>query len=184
MDRTCFFNGSANRRRIDLLESDAIDRFSQFLQSQCHVQMPGNRLTLPIRVGTEIDGISLLGSLFELRNPAGWLGQNSIMRFEVLRLDADLLFGKIANMTEGSLHRPARAQVLFDLAGLARGFNDEEVAGHEKTSGFAASGTPFEIKLSWDSLLRTSTGSMFGKEVDPSSWAGARRSDCVSFMMN
>ena len=98
--------------------------------------MPGNRLTLPIRVGTEIDGIRLLGGLFELRYPTRLLGQNSIMRFEVGRFDADLLIGKIANVAEGSLHRPSRAQVLLNLAGLSWRFNDEEAAGHGTNSNF------------------------------------------------
>ena len=91
--------------------------------------MPGNGLTLAIRVGGEIKVISVLQRLDDGVDVFLRLGFDLPIHGEVIfRSDGAVLTRQIANVTNGGQHGVGAAQILIDGLGLGRGFNNDQIS--------------------------------------------------------
>ena len=119
-----------DRAAGDFVEGNPLhlDAAQGLLVLQHRADVPGNRLALSIRVGGEIEG---LGALQRLGDRADLLFAPGIglpVHGEVLvRTNAAVLRGEIANMAETGQNGVPAAQVSVDGFRLGGGFNDNYV---------------------------------------------------------
>ena len=89
------------------------------------LQVPGDGLPLPVRVGGQIDLSTALGRLFQVADHVFLALDGLVVRGEaVLNIHAQLAFGQVPDMAHGRLDLIPRPQVLADGLGLGRGLND------------------------------------------------------------
>ena len=88
-------------------------------QVQKLLQMPGNGLSLPVRVGGEIHGIRLGGRFFQFLNQLFLPPDRLILGGEVvLQIHPHLAFGQIPQMAHAGLHRIRVSQIVSNGLGL------------------------------------------------------------------
>ena len=120
----------ANGVAGDFVEADAVDRdaLQCVLVRQHRSHVPGNRLTLTIRVGGEPQRLGALKGLCDRAN----LLVASRVRLPVhreilLRPDAAIFRRQIAHMSETGENGIAAAQIAIDRFGLGGGFDDDDI---------------------------------------------------------
>ena len=87
----------------DLVEGDSV-HFVRILLQSLH-QMPGNGLSLTVRVSCKINLICLLGCLAKLGKQLALSTDGNVFRLEIiLHIYSKLTLGKITHMAVGSLH--------------------------------------------------------------------------------
>ena len=137
-------DGFLNRVRGDLVEHHAVDGHLRLQDLQ---QVPGNRLTLPVLVGREVQSVGTLHLLAQRRHLFLGVGGDDIHRREaVLDVDAEparlprVLPGvghftdlrwDVADVTDGGFDDEVVSEVAADRPGFRRGLNDDEVFRHE-----------------------------------------------------
>ena len=109
----------------DLVEGDPLGLVT--VQLQKLLQMPGNGLALPVRVGCQIDKIGLVRCRLQLTD-------NFILALDghigglkmIVHIHAQFLFGQVAEMAHGSLHLIAVSQIFGDGLGLGGRLHDQK----------------------------------------------------------
>ena len=89
------------------------------------LQMPGDGLPLPVRVGGQIDLARPLGRFLQVADDI-LLTLDGLVVWDKAPLDihAQLALGQVPDMAHGRLYLIARPQVLADGLGLGRGLHD------------------------------------------------------------
>ena len=88
--------------------------------------MPGDRFTLAVRVGREIDLVGLLGLLADLFQHLAATAQRNVLRFKiVLDIHAHLALRQIAHMAVGRDDLIMASEKLSDRFGLGRRLYDD-----------------------------------------------------------
>ena len=94
---------------------------SVLFQLQCLGQMPGDGLSLAIRVRCEIDVVCFLDLLAESGQHISLSPDGDVLRFVIiLRIKAQLAFGKIPHMSAGGVHGIVGSQEFFYCFHLCR----------------------------------------------------------------
>ena len=107
------------------LDVDAVDRAAVLERGE---QVPGDRLALAVRVGRQVEVVGVLERLRDLGDPLLPVGEQLVDDPEVLvRQHRAVLLRQVAHVTVAGQHAVARAQVLVDVPGLGRGFDDDDV---------------------------------------------------------
>ena len=123
-------DGVADGVAGDLVEADAVDRdaLQCVLVRQHRAHVPGNRLSLTIRVGGEIQR---LGALEGLGDGADLLVAPRVRlpvhREILLRPDAAILRRQVAHMSETGENGIAATQIAVDGFGFGGGFDDDDI---------------------------------------------------------
>ena len=87
--------------------------------------MPGDGLTLPVRVGGQIDLAAALGGLLQVADHIFLPFDGLIIGDKaVLNVHAQLALGQVPDMSHGGHDLIARPQVLADGLGLGRGLHN------------------------------------------------------------
>ena len=82
-------------------------------------QMPGNGLSLAVRVGCEIDAGCIFGFLFDAGQNVAPAADGDVFHFKIMvRVHTQLRFGQIAHMALRGLHVIALAQEFLNRLGL------------------------------------------------------------------
>ena len=104
---------------------DAVDRAAVLERSE---QMPGDRLALTVRVGREVEMLGVSQRLRDLGDPLLAVGKQLVDDPEVLvGQHRAVLLRQIAHVPVAGQHAVAGAQVLVDVPGFGRGFDDDDV---------------------------------------------------------
>ncbi len=112
----------------DLVEGDAadIDLVQQLRLPQHLLDVPGNRLSLAIRVGCEEDVVDATDGARDFIHVAlGPVAQFPGHGEVFLRTDRAVLGRKIPNMAETGQNREVRTKILIDRLRFGRGFDDD-----------------------------------------------------------
>ena len=108
----------------DLIEGDPVSAVVGQLQKL--LEVPGNGLPLPVRVGGQKDLVTLLGRLFQVGDDLLLPFDGLVVRYEaVLHIHADLAFGQVPDVTHGRLDLIIRSKVFADGLGLGRRFYND-----------------------------------------------------------
>jgi hypothetical protein len=93
--------------------------------------VPGNRFTLAVRVGREIDGRGFLSGLHDLVDVLLVLVDELVLHREaVLGIDGAFLRHEIANVAVRRQHLEIASEVFLDRARLGRRFDNDEIFAH------------------------------------------------------
>ena len=104
---------------------DAVDRLALLERRE---QVPGDRLAFAVGVGREVEVVGGLERVGDLGDPLLLVGEQLVDDPEVfLRQHRAVLFRQVAHVAVARQHAVARAQVLVDVPGLGRGFDDDNV---------------------------------------------------------
>ena len=118
-------DGLGNGGLGDLVKGHALGLAG--IQLQQLLQMPGNGFALPVRVGCQIDELSLVGGILQIVDDLALAVDGQIGGLEVIfHIHAQLLFGQVAQMSHGGLYLIARPQIFGNGLGLGRGLHDEQ----------------------------------------------------------
>ena len=110
----------------DLVEGDAPGLFLRQIQQL--LQMPGDRLPLPVRVSGQIHGFGGFRVLFQLRDQFLLVPDGDILWLEaVLDIHAHFALGQVAQVSHGRLYLIVPAQIFFDGLCLRRRFDDDKI---------------------------------------------------------
>ena len=113
----------------DLVEGDASDLFALFgAGAELDREMIGDGFAFAIGVRREIDLVGLGGRLFQLVDDFFFAGRHDQLRLEgaLLQLDANVVFGQVHDMSDGSADLKPFAQILLDRLRLRRRFDDHQ----------------------------------------------------------
>ena len=112
----------------DLVEGHPVGLFLR--QVQQLLQVPGDGLSLPVRVRCQIDGIRVLGGGFQLLDQRLFAPDGQIFRREVmLQIHAHAALRQIPQMAHAGLHHIVGAQILADGFCFGRRLNDHQIVG-------------------------------------------------------
>ena len=127
-------NGLVDHLLGDLVKGDPVGLVIG--DPQQLLEMPGDSLALPVRVGGQKDFSALLGRLLQVVDDLFLaLDRLIIQREAVSHVHAQLALGKIAHMSHGRLHLIAGTQVFSDGLGLGGGLHDHKIRfRHNSTS--------------------------------------------------
>src|SRR3989337_1524741 len=96
------------------------------------VQVPGDGLTLAVRVGGEIERVGLLHRLDDGVHVLLVFLDQPVLHGEIIfGVDRALLRHQVAHMTVGGQGGELHAQIFGHGFGLGRGFNDNQIRRHE-----------------------------------------------------
>ena len=129
----------------DLVEGDPVGLAVR--QVQQLLQVPGNGLSLPVRVRCQIDRIRLFGGGLQFLNEGLFAPNRQIFRGEImLQIHAHSAFRQIPQMAHAGFHHIIGPQVFADGFCFGRRLNDHQIVGfcHEK-SPFPGMEIPFRI---------------------------------------
>ena len=88
--------------------------------------MCGNSFAFAVGVGRKIDGIGRLRQLLQLDQDLFFPWDHDVFGVKiVLNIDAEVAFGQVFHMAEGSLDRVSRAQIFLDGLRLGRRLNND-----------------------------------------------------------
>src|SRR5262249_51215604 len=126
-----------NRIGSDLMQQNAmdlaIDVFSQSLPD-----MPGNCLTLPVRVGRQVNIFLTFGCFFDAFDDLNFGRNHMVLGLEVLLdVDPQLALGEIDDMAHGRCDLIGGPQIPLNRPGLGGGFYNYEVFCHSMDSSGA-----------------------------------------------
>ena len=117
---------------VDHLAGDLVEGHPAGLvvgQVQQLLQVPGDGLPLPVRVGGQEDPAALLGGLLQVVDDILLALDGLVVQGEaVLHVHPQLALGQVPDVAHGRLHLIARAQVFPDGLGLGRGFYDHQIS--------------------------------------------------------
>ena len=83
--------------------------------------MPGNRISLPVRVGCEIDFFCFFDLFAEVRQDVTLAADRDILRFVImLHINAELALGKVTHMPVTGCYLIVRPQELLDRFDFGR----------------------------------------------------------------
>ncbi len=119
----------------DGVENDALDGLVlQHLLVAQHLQhMPGNGLSLAIRIGGEHDAVGVLDQGGDVRQALVRLAVHGPQHFEIIvGIDRAVLVHQIADMAERGDNLIILAEIFVDRLGLGRRFDDDDI--HAMTS--------------------------------------------------
>ena len=109
----------------DLIEGDPVGLVG--IHPQDLRQMPGNRLSFPVRVGGQIDRLALFGGGFQLFDQILFALDGLVFGLEmVFHIHTQLAFGQIPDMAHGGHYLITAAQIFFDGVRLGRRLNDHK----------------------------------------------------------
>ena len=92
------------------------------------LQMPGDGLPLPVRVGGQIDFAALLGRLLQVADGVLLALDGLVVGLKaVFHVHAQLALGQVPDMAHGRLHLIPRSKVFPDGLGLGRGLYDHKI---------------------------------------------------------
>ena len=92
------------------------------------LQVPGDGLSLPVRVGGQIDAAALFGRLLQVADHVLLALDGLIVGGKAaLDVHAQLALGQVPHMAHGCLYFIARSQVFSNGLGLGRGLYDHQV---------------------------------------------------------
>ena len=110
----------------DLVEGDPIGLVVRDIQQL--LQMPGDGLPLPVRVGGQIDPAALLGCLLQVADHVLFALDGLVLGDKAsLDVHADLALRQVPDVAHGRLHLIARPQVLPNGLGLGRRLYDHQI---------------------------------------------------------
>ena len=99
-------------------------------QSQKLLQVPGNGLALPIRVGCEIDGVRLGGFRLQLLDEGFLAPHRNILGGKImLDIHAHFALGQVPQVAHAGLDGVAGAEVLSDGLCFGGGLHDHKIVG-------------------------------------------------------
>ena len=104
------------------------------------VQMPGDRLTLAVRVGCEVQGLGLAQRACDGADMSRVALDQLVLHAEVvLWIDGALLGDEIAHVAVRGQHLEIPAEIFLDRLRLGRRFHDDQVCRHELPLGCSPS---------------------------------------------
>ncbi len=110
----------------DLVEGDPEGLVAR--QPQQLLQMPGDGLPLPVRVGGQKDTLTLFSGLFQIGNDILFPLDGLVVHGEILlHIHADLALGQVPDMAHGGLDLIARSQIFGNGLGLGRRLHDHQI---------------------------------------------------------
>ena len=110
----------------DLVEGDTSGLIVRQVQQM--LQMPGNGLSLAVRVGGEVDGIAGGGVLFQLADQLLLAANGLIFRFKIVfNVHAKGTLGQVAQVAHAGRYLIVRPQILADGLGLGRRLHDHQM---------------------------------------------------------
>ena len=99
--------------------------------------MPGDRLSLPVRVGRQIDPVRLLHFLAQLCQDFSLSADRNIFwLIVVLYINSKLTFGQISHMPVGSVYLIAASQEFFNCLHLCGRLHDHKAVRHTTLTSF------------------------------------------------
>ena len=121
----------------DLVEPDALeervlapDALAGALQRL--VEVPGDRLPFPVRVGRQVDGVGRPGGLLQVRKGLFLARQDLVGRLVLVgAVDPEALLGKVADVAVGGEDAEVLAEELFEGLRLGGRLDDDEGSGHK-----------------------------------------------------
>ena len=129
VDGTRALDGVFDRVCGDFVEHDAA--LAGNIQPQYLRKMPGNRLSLAVRVGGKIDLFGVLRFLSDLFEDVAPAAQGDILGLKaVVDVHPGLALGKIAHVTVGSDHLVMTAQKFSDGFGFRWRFHNDQCIRH------------------------------------------------------
>ena len=143
--------GVEDRLLGDLVEDHPLDRDAG-LRLQLVEEVPGDRLTLAVLIGGEVELVGVLEQALELGDVRLLVPGHDVVGLEAVvdvdrqpppRLVLDLGRGvrgalrEVTDVADGGLDDIALAEVLADLASLRRGLDDHQLVGHGPVLSFA-----------------------------------------------
>ena len=173
--------GSGDRLLGDLREGHALDGDLGFEDFQ---QVPGDRLSLAVIIGSEVELVSVLERLLQLGDGLLLVRVDHVVGLEtVLDIDGELAvrplllcrrelrgLGQVADVPDGGLDVKVRAEVPRDRADLVRRLDDDELLGHVNL-----------LRGRSASIGRLCIGSGHGSRGRPDCNALVRRTDFLHF---
>ena len=91
------------------------------------VDMPGDRFSLAVRVGRQIEFGNELRGFLELLDHLGLRGDHLVVRFEsLLRVHAQLALGQVLDVSDARFDDVLATQVLLDRFGFGGRLDDDE----------------------------------------------------------
>ncbi len=97
-------------------------------QIQKVLEVPGDGLPLPVRVGCQEHGVRRLGGLFQILDDIFLALDGLVNRLEILlRVHAQLALGQVPQVAHTGLDGVLLPQILSDGLGLRRGFHDDQI---------------------------------------------------------
>ena len=119
-------HGGADGGVGDLVEADAAVAVGQ---AQILLEMPGDGLPFPVRVGAQQDAVGLFGLVPQHLDDVALAADGDVMGGVVMvEIHAHGALGQVADMAHAGLDHVILAQEAFDGLGLGRRFYDDESA--------------------------------------------------------
>ena len=125
-------NGGTDHFLGDLVEGNTLGLLIGQLQQL--LQVPGNGLTLTVRVSCQIHGAHRSSILLQLLYKFLLATDRDILRFEILlQVYTHFAFGQIPEMAHAGFYNIIRPQILANGLGFGGGLHDYEIGwfGHE-----------------------------------------------------
>ena len=96
--------------------------------------MPRNGFSLTVLITGKPNCVGGLSQFAQLGNDLFFVFANLVLRSKILLdVNADSALGKVPNVPKTGAHREGAAKVFFNGLGLGRGFDDNEILGHEQS---------------------------------------------------
>ena len=96
--------------------------------------MPRNGFSLTVLITGKPNRVGGLSQFAQLGNDLFFVFAHLVLRSKILLdVNADSALGKVPNVPKTGAHREGAAKVFFNGLGLGRGFDDNEILGHEQS---------------------------------------------------
>ncbi len=125
------YEGFHDRLARKLVEKNSSNRF--FRVADLFGDMPGDRLSFPVRIGPQIDGIGPRGGLSEFLDYFLLPAQDLVLRFEFpIEVDSQLIAGKVLDMADAGFNDEVLAQIALEGPRLGGRFDNQKRFRHSK----------------------------------------------------